>query len=93
MQGLQHQNRGHHRRRDRRPSPPRREQVLELLIGEHILAMGSEKREHAAFGHQMTDQSLRVQQFPIRPLHTLHEPILPAQAHIPGRHADCSAPS
>ena len=93
MQGLQHQDRGHHRRRDRRPSQPRPEQVLELLIAEHILAMCGKEREHAALRHQMTDQCLRVQQFPIRPLHTLHGPILPVQSDIPKRRADYSAPS
>jgi hypothetical protein len=89
MQGLQHQN----RRRDRRPPPPRREQILKLPIGEHIPAMSSEKREHAALRYQMPDQRPRVQQLPIHPLHTLHQHILPAQHHNPGRHADCSAAS
>jgi hypothetical protein len=41
----------------------------------------------------MSDQCFRVQKFPIHPLHTLHEPIFPAQANIPGRHADYSADS
>jgi len=41
----------------------------------------------------MTDQCLRIQKFPIHPLHTLHEPIFPAQANIPERRAVYSAPS
>jgi hypothetical protein len=41
----------------------------------------------------MANQRLRVQKFPTRPLHTLHELIFPAQADIPRRHADYSAPS
>jgi len=39
----------------------------------------------------MTDQRLRVQQLTIRPLNTLHEPILPGQGIFPLRRADCSA--
>jgi hypothetical protein len=41
----------------------------------------------------MTDQSLRIQQFPIHPLDTLHELIIAAQANIPERRADYSAAS
>jgi hypothetical protein len=41
--------------------------------------------------HQMTDQSLRVQQLPVDAFHTLHEPILPVQADIPQQHTDYSA--
>lgn len=93
MQGLQHQNRGHHRRRDRRPPLPRRKQVLKILITEQLLPTSSEEPEHAVLGDQMTNQSARVQKLTIHPLHTLHEPILPAQRHILGRHADYSAPS
>lgn len=78
MQRLQHQNRGHHRRRDRRPTLPRREQVLKLVVTEQILAMISQKREHAARCHQMPHQGLSIQQIPIRPLHTLHEPNFPS---------------
>jgi hypothetical protein len=46
-----------------------------------------------ARGHQMTDQRHRVQQLTIRPLNTLHEPILAGQGIFPMRRADCSAPS
>jgi hypothetical protein len=55
--------------------------------------MRGQERKHAALSHQMTDQSLRVQQLPIHPLHTQHEPIFPAQTDTPPRHADYSAAS
>jgi hypothetical protein len=41
----------------------------------------------------MTNQSLGIQQLPIQPLHTLHEPIFPVQANTLRKHADYSAPS
>jgi hypothetical protein len=93
MQSLQHQNRGHHRRRDRGPPLARGKQILELPIGKHLLAVLGQEREHAPRRNQMTDQSRRVQKLPIHPLHTLHETILPAQTHNRERHADYSAAS
>ncbi|MGH3901973.1 MAG: hypothetical protein ACRDTA_27720 [Pseudonocardiaceae bacterium] len=62
-------------------------------IREHILAMLGQEREHTPRRNQMTDQSLRVQKLPVDTLHTLHEPILPAQSNTPGQRADYSAPS
>lgn len=55
--------------------------------------MLGQEREHAALGHQMTNQRSTVQKLPINTLHALHEPIHPAQHHIPGRHEDYSAAS
>jgi hypothetical protein len=50
--------------------------------------MTRQEREHTALGHQMTDQPLGVQQLTIRPLNTLHKPIIPAQGIFPTRRAD-----
>ena len=55
--------------------------------------MTRQEREHTARGHQMTDQRLRVQQLTIRPLNTLHEPIIAVQGIFPRGRADYSAPS
>ena len=77
VQHLQHHHRGHHARRDRRPAPPRREQVREILITEQLTAVRGQEREHAPRRDQMPDQRPRIQQLPIRPLFALHETIIP----------------
>lgn len=41
-----------------------------------MAALG-QKRVHAAFRHELPDQRLRVQQFPIRTRPTLHATIIP----------------
>jgi hypothetical protein len=56
--------------------------------------MLGKEREHAALGHQMTDQRTRVQKFPIHPFHTLHAMIIKHRARArTQRHADYSAVS
>jgi hypothetical protein len=44
--------------------------------------MRGQKREHAALGHQMPYQSLRVQKLPIHPFPTLHRNYSPSSATI-----------
>ena len=57
----------------------RRERFLEHHIREQILPMLGQELEHAALSDQMTHQSLRVQQLPVRSLHTLHREIIQAE--------------
>jgi hypothetical protein len=71
-QGLQGQNRRRDRRGQRRATPARREQIGELLVGEHLAAMSGQEPEHAALGHQMPHQRCRIQQPAVCPLNTLH---------------------
>ena len=93
MQALQHQDRPHHRRRDRWPALTRTEKVLEHHIREQILPMPGQELEHAALSDQMTHQSLRVQQLPVRSLHTLHRKISKPNRRTPHTTPDYSAAS
>jgi hypothetical protein len=76
VQGLQGQDGGRDRRGQRGAAPPGREQVGELLVGEHLGAMGGQEGEHAALRDQMPDQRPSVQQLPVGALHPLHAKIL-----------------
>jgi hypothetical protein len=77
VQDLQNQHRRHHARRDRRPAPPRREQIREIGVGEQLTAVLRQEREHAPGRDQMPHQRLRVQQLPVHPLSALHYTIIP----------------
>jgi hypothetical protein len=76
IQALQGQNGGRDRRGQRRAAPTRGEQVRELLVGEHLAAMGRQKPEHAPLRHQMPHQRLSIEQLPVGALHPLHAEIL-----------------
>ena len=63
----------------RRPTPPRREQIREQLVGEQLLAMLSQERVHRVVRHQMAAQRRRVQQLPVR----IARPCIPPFFSIP----------
>jgi hypothetical protein len=50
LENLQHQHRADHRRRNRGPAPPRREQILHVRIREQPPPMLGQKREDTAQG-------------------------------------------
>ena len=66
LQRLQHHRRRDHVGRHRRTATPRPEQIGEQFVGEHRLTVISQERVHRPSRHQMTDQRLRIQQFPVR---------------------------
>ena len=72
----------HDRRHPRRPANPRppeiSEQVRPVRIREHLTPVTSQEREHPALRHQMAHQGRDIPQPGIRPLETLHNPIIPA---------------
>ena len=73
MQGLQHNHRRHHIRRDRRPTPTRGEQVLKHRHREQAMTMLSQKtQKHAARRQQMPSHRIHIQQIPLLPRPALH---------------------
>ena len=78
MQGLQHDHRGDHVRRDRRTTPPAREQIGEQLIGEQLPPMPGQEREHPARRQQVPGHRLHIQDLALRISPSLHHHIVPA---------------
>ena len=55
------------------------EQVLEHLVGEQLVAVVSQERLHASFGHELAAECRRVEQFTVEFAESLHVTILDDQ--------------
>jgi hypothetical protein len=66
LQRLQHQHRGDHRTRHRRPAPPGRKQVSEQPIREDLTTMLGQQRVHTARRDQMPPPAPRCPATPDR---------------------------
>jgi hypothetical protein len=70
VQGLQHDHRGDHVRRDR-------EQIGEQLIGEQLPPMPGQEREHPTRRQQVPGHRLDIQDLALRISPSLHHHIVP----------------
>ena len=93
VQGLQHNHRRDHVRRDRRATAPAREQIGEQLIREQLPPMPGQEREHPTRRQQMPSHRLHIQNLALRISPSLHHHIVPAADEQTGPTRDCSAPS
>ncbi|CCQ46225.1 hypothetical protein ARTSIC4J27_2185 [Pseudarthrobacter siccitolerans] len=96
LQGLQHQHRADHRRRNRRPAPARRKQILHHRIREQPPPVPGQKSEDTARSQQLTGQRLHIQIPALRILASLHKTSLnhqPQQSSRRARPANISAVS
>ena len=72
LQFLEHQRHRHHVGGHRRPTPPRREQIREVLVSEQIPTMISQERIQRTIGHQLPTQRRGVQQLTVGVALALH---------------------
>ena len=87
MQRLQHQHGRGDVARQRRPTPPRGEQVREHLIREQPVAVLGEEREHAPRPQQMPRERRHIQKITRSVITTLHDPSLNDPIAAAGRRA------
>jgi len=80
VQRLQRDHRGHHISRHAGPTPTRREQIREHLIGEQLTTMRSQKPKDTARLQKMPSNRLRIQQLTLIIRSTLHPKIIPNHA-------------
>jgi hypothetical protein len=76
FQGLEDHDRGHHIGGDRWPPTPGREQVLEHLVGEQLVAVIGQKGLDAAIWDELAAQGRRVEKLTVGVAVSLHPPIL-----------------
>jgi len=93
VQSLQHQRRGDHIDRDRRPATPRREQVIKQGGREQDPTLISQQPEHRPLLDQMTSHGLSVKKLTLIKRTTLHTTIVSARETSSPHDTLCSAVS
>jgi hypothetical protein len=76
LERLEDHDRGHLIGRDRGASTTRREEILEHLVGEQLVAVIGQEGLHASLGDELATQSCCVEELRVRFAVSLHAAIL-----------------